>query len=132
MKLAFNPSIHMEKKIEDYLHLYLGCEVLINSGDIHNEKLIIDYDFLNTYYEVEGGYFMNNPIPLLRPLSSMTEEEAKEMDMQDVQISMIAHPSFMPVDIYFNAKQMRILLEKGFDLWSLIDAGLALDATKIE
>jgi hypothetical protein len=71
----------MEKKIEDYLHLYLGCQVKIYNlhsvGKFHCidklGKIIVDFD------DYSKSCLMHEVKPILRPLSDMTEEERSEI-----------------------------------------------------
>lgn len=97
----------MEKKIEDYLHLYIG--VKLERGGIVTHKLLAAADeaAFDAYLDFK---------PILRPLASMTEAETKEY--KDL---FLEHP-----DCY---EKTRWLLSKGFDLFNLIPEGLALDST---
>lgn len=74
-----------ERKITDYLHFYLGCEVLLESEmygtggkpDKIRERLVgIDKDGASGENHIlyEGDFKL-----ILRPLSDMTEEEGKEI-----------------------------------------------------
>lgn len=84
------------KKIEDYLHLYLGCELdtSIHGGYIHPygcvkiTKLDIStihdvlWSLAKKERDIKGGFSDSDHIyckPLLRPLASMTDEEALEV-----------------------------------------------------
>jgi hypothetical protein len=76
----------MEKKLKDYLHLYLGCQLLvIETGDT------VSFDEIDTtslwqvwtkdrkYITTGGNGFTYEEIkPILRPLDTMTEEEMKD------------------------------------------------------
>ncbi len=67
------------KKIEDYLHLYLGAPCDFKISMPHNfhvmpERRMIDVRVL---HNVMSGLATCKPI--LRPLSDMTEDEAKEL-----------------------------------------------------
>lgn len=65
----------MEKKINDYLHLYLGCEVMWeNEEGTAGGTEILDGHLIESAKRISGTIHK----PLLRPLSSMTEEEAIE------------------------------------------------------
>lgn len=81
----------MEKKLSDYLHLYLGCEVSVQgeerkgyltgvtNGGVECE---IQYQLVDNPHHLEEEPEFS-PIedvkPALRPLSSMTEEEIYEV-----------------------------------------------------
>lgn len=113
----------MDKKIEDYLHLYLGCDCFIPKYD-RNEKLI------QISHESKLGYFrFSSPDfdgwaefkPLLRQLSDMSEEEEFEWSEN-------GHKEADPM--MAEAEATRYLLSKHFDLFGLIEAGLAMDKTQ--
>lgn len=144
----------MEKNIRDYLHLYLGCEV-VHAVVKEPEKLLGVAYFpdrnqwcVRTDRNVKGQFgLMQSYKPILRPLSDMTEEEIKE-------VAWILH-RFKPEDVrgkdsvgnikvtnrspfyywinvrqHLNAECCKYLLSKGFDLFELIESGLAIDKTK--
>jgi len=122
----------MNKKIEDYLHLYLGCDVKWGADTVR----LIDTDGVNC--NVHGEFIgttkcntsIKNISPILRPLSSMTIDEKK------------ANKDFMAIgekfDLHFfeeivdAAKYYHWLLSKHFDLFGLIEDGLAIDATTLK
>lgn len=146
----------MNKKIEDYLHLYLGCEVICT-----DETASSDYEYYGRRGKVTGlllsKYSTCKWSLLLRPLSSMTEEEAIELVKLSESESYGDHPAVRKYETYrnnfgqlvlswgeglreknipeekkiFTPEEMRLLLKYNFDLFSLIPAGLALDKTKI-
>jgi len=114
----------MEKKIEDYLHLYFGQGCKITD----RQTCIID--------TIKGPTITNSGLiwkvePILRPLSDMTEEEyatmliiANQNNIKILERDEIVLRQTAP-------EIMRYLLSKSFDLFGLIDAGLAIDKTKI-
>jgi hypothetical protein len=138
------------KKIEDYLHLYLGCECefkTVETQKLFSRKLIgIDVDYLfQPAYDRNPVYEYIKPI--LRPLSDMTEEEAVKVSIaywgtekprlheyagkqlvrnfnNDVYKHHWEYPEKLPEII-------RILLSQGFDLFGLIESGLAIDSTTL-
>lgn len=63
----------MSKNIADYLHLYLGCQV-IKGNEINSTRL--DYTGL---LAIQAYGYWGIIKPILRPLSSITEEEAIEV-----------------------------------------------------
>ena len=124
----------MKKDIKDYLHLYLGCEILTGTGNVTliavQKEVIPCTNFRiivlngNVVHEVSGRDFK----PLLRPLSDMTEDEDDKID------SLMPSPSYRDNinENYWNVKQFLYLLSKGFDLFNLIPEGLAIDKTKLK
>jgi hypothetical protein len=144
----------MEKEFKDY-HLYLGCDVLLindiseDYGDdsydppainsIGKLSLINEGDFqINGGEESEGWpygvTFENCHIALwdlkdfkllLRPLSDMTEEEKENIQGTDWGFLETNY------DWEFSPETFIYLLSKYFDLFGLIEAGLAIDKTKL-
>jgi len=135
------------------LSLYLGCQVITNSGikgrlvttDMRNDLVIAEIS--NAAYQTT-----RKPIrhvkPILRPLSSMTEEEARELFPTGTDT--IAEYKKTPIgwaitysidageegtyvnthDLQWNElspRQFSLLLSRGFDLFNLIPEGLAVE-----
>lgn len=148
-------------ELKDVLHFYIGCELysegtkspigtlygLTNHGkNIHIKVSGVDY------YPQNVGYK-----PILRPLSDMTEEEAIELVKLSEWSQYGTHPlireyrtfrnSFgqivvswgeshreknVPVDkTVFRPQEFLYLLKQGFDLFSLIESGQAINKTKL-
>ena len=121
------------KDIKDYLHLYLGCEVYVER-----------YDKIGTLVMVSsesrmGWVRLRNPDisewqeikPILRPLSDMTEEEKDDFADHGYEFE---DNGELPVNIWKGVNMsghVLWLLSKGFDLFGLIEAGLAIDKTKL-
>ncbi len=111
----------MDKHIKDYISLYIGCELQtpdcigINMGLYYADEIGY-FNGVNVRYPEGKVYVQNyNQIKLiLRPLSDMTEEEKKDiMNLNEMGIY----------------EKVRYWLSKHFDLFGLIDAGLAIDKT---
>lgn len=149
-------------KIQDYLHLYLGCPCVSKRFNLQFEsEHTLKAEDLTL---LEKG-ILTSIKPLLRPLSDMTEEEAREVYLLNPYskgswlIKSVTvkenfkgfQPNIVEIRwggkignlcndysagteyLYFNkldAEQHRYLLSKHFDLFGLIDAGLAIDKTK--
>jgi hypothetical protein len=162
------------KSIKDYLHLYLGCEVEYPNTDGKHIRAILSYvgrnDIETTYKrtrssvsgsKIKGDYlsWKSNGWhncdalrvkPILRPLSSMTEEEAKDIatiyfkpfDDKSFSFSISScglvrikyhHASLLyggtsPIGDY-TPEIFTYLLSKSFDLFDLIPSGLAIDGS---
>lgn len=163
----------MNKKIEDYLHMYLGCEVynpaypmwdfeleavsIVVGGKRAKLNVIIENE--EGPYPDDGWYIPDKLQLALRPLSSMTDDEAQEclafvflvpphnawMDVEALQQFLSNNVAFtigvseeeqgdIPMNMFeltpqtmFNLTEW--LLSRYFDLFGLIDAGLAIDKT---
>jgi hypothetical protein len=101
--------------ITDYLHMYLP--VMVKWSFTGVAKMDI-YEYA---IAVDRGHLYK---PFLRPLSHMTSEENREM--MQIELDMEHRHS---LEIY--AALTKYLLSKKFDVFGLIDAGLAIDASKI-
>lgn len=134
------------KKIEDYLHLYRGVNCLIlntNRTAIFNGFTVLVSSGASganmTYLDGINSFHTtpDNIKPFLRPLSSMTEEEAAYIDdefsfghvMSNLSNS-LKEGSLYQMRVSETFEITRYLLSKGFDLFGLIEAGLAIDSTK--
>jgi hypothetical protein len=124
------------KDIKDYLHLYLGCECQAMGQLDENDKprisklTGISYDDTQcewwAYFEnEESGYaVVSDVFPILRPLNNMTAEEL------DVFTDLNMKSDYQTI-FEKQAEITRWLLSKHFDLFQLIEAGLAIDKTKL-
>lgn len=121
------------KEIKDYLHLYLGCQVLIVSNGITN-KLVVSSKNHNQEISLAVACGLNVK-PILRPLSSMTGEEFNEFKVLcDNDFSKMVVIESVSKDGDFTrlchqATSQAYMLSKHFDLFGLIELGLAIDAT---
>jgi len=138
-------------KFKEVAHLYIGCKVKYPDSD---DKMIVatlsgvnSQSFETTYSRKKKGCigdyitsndgkqrghncYIENVKPILRSLSSLTEEEATEGLGYD---NLIYKPfkvcnNFSSRSV-FSAKEFVFLLSKGFDLFGLIESGEAIDAT---
>lgn len=115
----------MEKKIRDYAHLYIGCQcrwILRSPGGLGLQKI-------NYFTLPDASWLLNREgfKLLLRPLFDITAVEQNEWWAIDL-------PKDDTIFLYEsqrNALRTQYLLSKGFDLFGLIEAGLALDKTKL-
>jgi hypothetical protein len=138
----------MKKNIKDYLHLYLGCEVEYPDTDGTPMRAIFTgfsrADGIETTYKKKpkkgealgdylswkpNGYHNSNATkikPILRPLSDMTKKEMAEYNkLYETLFNMADGIN----QIRQHAACDHYLLSKGFDLFGLIEAGLAIDKT---
>lgn len=151
------------KKIEDFLHLYWGCDCQYRG--LYSEEI-------KTWVINEKTIKRSSTKPILRKLESMTEEEAK-------QVTSICEEQFVYYNIFKERIQItttstingdkedsaiwlfydgqitlyrnngdlggsrmeqlknpfelfRYLLKQGFDLFSLIDSGSAIDKSTLK
>lgn len=127
------------KKLEDYLHLYLGCEMWESGGfpwELTPEQL---YKKLLTGTALGNGTLK----PILRSLSDMTEEEVnhcwKILDWSEMitipeRRRACLNEEFLDSEEgrecgWFSfCKLLPYLLSKHFDLFGLIESGLAIKA----
>lgn len=105
--------------LRDYLPLYLGCEILWNG--YYKERLTIDLLKL-----IFSNPELSKPQLILRPLSSMTEEEQFESTE-----ALYESLKWTRDTVLVYASKIKYLLALHFDLFGLIEAGLAIDATTL-
>lgn len=112
----------MTKKIDDYLKYYIGCRVFDES--VYND---LTPDLLAWVIKQNRADELK---PILRPLSDMTLEDGKYFGIEDEKELGewkydFGYFGVLPPDDF------HYLLSRGFDLFGLIDAGLAIDKTKL-
>lgn len=149
----------MSIEIKDYLHLYLGCEVAVidKMAAEYNCEEIIYTDKLKGVTESEvkpgemiaiiGDVFQEEYIdrikPILRPLSDMSDDECWYSQnafghfVKGTSEPYIQNRLHCIKDSYTDFRnilphQFAWLLKQGFDLFGLIESGLAIDKTKIK
>jgi hypothetical protein len=114
------------KDIRDYYFLYPNAMWFI--------KCYYD-DWV--YYDNRSCFHGNNSSIeeqkiCLRPLSDMTEEELEYiLDIGEHQSRIYGVEEFIAGWKAFGSETFRYLLSKHFDLFGLIESGLAIDKTKI-
>jgi hypothetical protein len=126
----------MKKELKDYLHLYLGCEIEYGAEDDRLVGTMTNVDNFSTY-TVNVGMVMV-PIQqvklILRPLSDMRQGEQAVVDEIYEDMRQVSGDITTPEKIYFeievHASITKYLLSRHFDLFGLIESGLALDNTK--
>lgn len=119
--------------IKDYLHLYLGCDVMLWT-DAQNpvfkperKKLIAGRSETAFEISIYTAYQVNVKL-ILRPLNSMTDQDHERY--KGIYFSMDNKLMHWFNDIHF--EMTRHWLKEGFDLFGLIEAGLAIDKTTIK
>lgn len=114
-------------KLQEYIHYYIGCNGVLNNRDTQLIGTAIGmYQFIDLDTNQCGEGDLGDFMPVLRRLEDLTEEERVEIFGPDTRF-------YKPFD-YDDAcdiKQWHALLKKGFDLFGLIDAGLAVGAKTI-
>lgn len=107
------------KGLKDYLHLYIGCDfILKNDLSGYIAKLLPEH--------IGSNGFANVVIPILRPLSDMTDVEMDEYRLLVPPVIKTLHKYVIESAFYTHW-----LLSKQFDLFNLIESGLAIDKTKL-
>lgn len=111
----------MIKDISQYLFLYIGCDLRVFSdGCKSSGTVVLTGENLNL--AIESGWK-----PVLRPLSDITEEEMNEYS----DLAYHYQHEYLRL-IFHDGSQFKYLLSKRFDLFSLIESGLAIDGTKMK
>lgn len=137
----------MEKKLNDYLHLYLGCPIfktgtkLVSVNLEDEEYTILEDDGFN---DRVLSMTNTNPKLILRPLSDMTDselidftklfgdgrefsDEDRKEALQIINKKGIGAISFNDESSENVFEMVRWFLSKHFDIFGLIDAGLAIE-----
>lgn len=123
----------MEKNIKDYLHLYLGCDVKSLSGGtmiytltgVGRKQAMFNDGYGNEMWLAENDYKI-----ILRPLSDMNKDEEHEYEATKKVIK--ASPVHQIGVVVNTHESTRYLLSKHFDLFGLIESGLAIDKTTLK
>jgi hypothetical protein len=120
-------NIKMKKKLEDYLPFYIGCKMQYASHHEPQDELYT-LNVNNLKEAIEFGDFI-----VLRPLNDMTEEEVHDC----VQLGNLVYRGEKPKYFIvgwnaFSPIVTKYLLSKGFDLFGLIESGLAVNAAEIK
>lgn len=114
------------KDLKSYLHLYVGtsCQFKIkNTGRMFTREL--EASDIDHFFKEEFYIFAK---PILRPLSDITHEEMGHIvDMASIMLV----PSY-ELDRISAAQETKYLLDRGFDLFGLIDDELAIDRTEFQ
>jgi hypothetical protein len=112
----------MNKELKDYLPFYLGCQFVMKIKDTEQltGKMYFGKDAL--YAALTKDESVNiKPILLLRKLDSITDDEKKEIFPD-------AHIQYDPdLSDEFTPDEFVSLLSKHFDLFGLIESGIAID-----
>lgn len=118
------------KDLKDYLHLYLGCECVAKypyNGEKERRMTIIAPNLHELLDEVEYCK------PILRPLSDITEKEQDEIWYSEEPMGVAElNAGTIRRKVVLCPNRIKYLLSKGFDLFGLIQSGLAIDATKLK
>jgi hypothetical protein len=146
----------MKTEIKDVLHLYLGCEANVEvseyyeagqgkiiSIDLEGEVCVISNK--STKYCVEAAF--HDIIPILSKLPDMTEEECWEWQREFTFFHVsddeygrayiegrlhVIKDRVISSERMFRPEQTAWLLSKGFDLFGLIEQGLAIDKATLK
>jgi len=118
---------NMAKELKDYLHLYLGCAVHDLFDDDTKVLYSVCYGENICYLKSKNGVIHKRKIEeieiSLRPLSDMTEEEKGNVCGTDW--------TYTDGGWEYTPETFLFLLSKHFDLFGLIDGGLAIDKTTL-
>lgn len=117
------------KELKDYLHLLIGCHgdtwtlMANDTFSMHRVEILTP----ELYAGVMRG--VNKFQPHLRLLPDMTEEE--RVNAVNPMLYGLNH-TLDHMKIYQSAELVEFLLSKHFDLFGLIESGLAIDKTTLQ
>jgi hypothetical protein len=117
---------------QKYLHLYVGCDCRMEDSDGH---IYGTETFTPTLFcALMNKHPIYKKVHLdLRPLSDMTYQELQECGNMVYDFSddpELNNHKWQDFEIGLAPEQFHWLLSKHFDLFGLIEAGLAIDKTK--
>lgn len=118
----------MERRIQDYIPYYIGQDVLIYHSDSEPISATLEgYDGASEMVICERVRYKPEQIKLqLRPLSDMTRDEVNDCDIiRCVNFSENQKDNQVQSDAAITS----FLIRQGFDVFSLIESGLALNKT---
>lgn len=132
----------MEKKIEDFLHLYLGCnaKVLIEKEEVTALIYCVRTSRTVTISTIKSNFEINmkHVKPILRPLSDMTEDEEIQvcnicnlMTATNIKQALMNGGHYV-IHVGYGFELTVYLLKQGFDLFGLIESNLAIDKTTLK
>lgn len=133
----------MIQKINEYLHYYIGAEAKMPGHTVIITHSLLAYEHAMKHWGIKL---------ILRPLSSMTEDEGREYAVHygikgnlpctiteengyvKIAIGDKQHgASLFPMGHYGQKPEsVHYLLSKHFDLFNLIESGQAIDKTKLQ
>lgn len=133
-----------EKKLIDYIRYYIGADCWVQGQD--EEKPIkltgLSWDDLTgewwCYFEnTETSYALIQDVaPILIKLEDMTEEDKKQITYDGYKMLRNEQEDrVLPAKIQscmWVARQTHYMLSKGYDLWNLIESGLAIDRKTLQ
>ena len=129
----------MKKELKDYLHLYLGCRIKSKGGKCGDLVSVSNYGMSIVVYDKDKindprGLCINSDwlLLILRPLSDMTKEEKDWLDEHENFVNNYKQNAESELIIEWDAEKTSYLLSKHFDLFGLIEAGLAIDKTTLK
>jgi hypothetical protein len=110
-----------KKTLKSYIHFYLGAECLYDQLGKVDKKGRVTCALIKFTQNPSliGG--PKNVRLLLTPLSSLSEKERKLLHL----------PKLLGYRVWFSPEKFRSLTRKGVDVFNLIEAGIALDKTKL-
>lgn len=136
-------------KLQDNIHYYIGCEVIVDGKErarliggsfVPNSCNQIYYDLQTEEMKAEDIDFSmpynddaDDPEPRIKPilnrLSNLPEKEGIEMFGNDRYWDIVCMEGKWDS---FSSKELHILTKQGYDLFGLIDAGLAIDSKTLK
>ena len=127
----------MEKNIKDYLHLYLGCEIRMFNDvtkEWSNWRKLTPTDLnLVLNYDKKAELLLKNIIDIPFDEFAKIDQMEGNTDIGATDTGFISRPE--KVRRYFATTYAIRTLEytkRGYDLFGLIDAGLAIDKTTLK
>ena len=126
-----------DKKLQDYIHFYIGCKCVITWFPDSHEQYSRDWQLVAFRLNTPKPYCLENEEdsiwtdsikPILRHLEDITNEECEEYNrIRQTMFSLNKIQDQMKTD----AALTNYLLKQGLDVFDLIHHSLAIDAKTI-
>jgi len=123
-------------KFKDVAHLYLGCRIMYE-GEISTLESFASSGLVgdgNRDESGEGWYDISEIKPILRPLSSITEDEANHINHEifgglgNFFSEAVKSNEKYVIDWRISSEVVLFLIKQGFDIFGLIEADEAIPA----
>jgi hypothetical protein len=125
----------MKTELKDVLHFYLGCDVMHKDGTTATMISVDRFNagFIHHETQMYGEQSKDSLeiTPILRSFSSITEEEKEAYETYYMSLEYEREEDNHAIcDAEISAQTTRWLISRGFDMFNLIENGLAIEATQ--
>jgi hypothetical protein len=123
------------KELKDFIHLYLGAKVRYTYYDYEeNTWTVWEQLTTNVLNKITTDWSIKDIQIQLRKLSDMTDEELKSLRSERGNLKGVerADMNYIIRLTTWSPEDVRYLLSRHFDLFGLIESGLAIDSKTLK